>query len=387
MILSPLSLENGRGGEISSMELAAGLNKYHKITLIDTNIIFNKNLLSKGSILKKLDGVERNDRIKFATLKIFNKHFTFPYFRDIFRLYKKIKNCNIIYTSNFTIKTNLLLVLFNLLHRNGRFLIGHRKPLYSEKLFSIYNLKNRASFLLFSIFKKRFYHHTISYHAKKFLENFISSNKITHIVHGIDLYDYADDSMVKKQDQKLNFIYVGYLDDIHKGVNVLLDGIEKIIEKDHKLDLFFEFCGEGPLENRLKKLQEKFPGYIRYNGYVNNEIISDYYKRNDVFLFTSRREPFGRVLIEALASNLLIICTKTFGSIEVLKNKKFAFFLNDLDADLIKDKIIGILELWKEKIKDLRELQKLAKIYAFQNFDFKIELEMFKELISKIMKD
>ena len=30
LVFSPLALENGRGGEISSMELAAGLNKYLK---------------------------------------------------------------------------------------------------------------------------------------------------------------------------------------------------------------------------------------------------------------------------------------------------------------------------------------------------------------------
>ena len=37
-IFSPLGLENGRGGEISVIELASGLQKFYKIMLMDTNI-------------------------------------------------------------------------------------------------------------------------------------------------------------------------------------------------------------------------------------------------------------------------------------------------------------------------------------------------------------
>ena len=192
--------------------------------------------------------------------------------------------------------------------------------------------------------------------------------------------------MKKKQDDKLKFIYVGYLDDIHKGVNVLLDGIEKFIEENPNLDIFFEFCGEGPLESRLKKLQIKYPNFIKYNGYISNEKIPEYYKRNDVFLFTSRREPFGRVLIEALASNLIIICSKTFGSIEVLKNKDFAFFLNKLDPEKIKEKIVNIYDLWLNNPKKFTKLQNSAKEYALQNYSFMIELNMFKQFINDIYK-
>ncbi len=385
MILSPLSLENGRGGEISSMELAAGLSKYHNITLIDSNICFSNNLLSKKSILKKLNGVKRNYRIKFATLNLFKKLFTFPYVGDIIRLYKKIKNCDIIYTSNFTIKTNLIFMLFSLLHRKGKFVIGHRKPMESKKILSIYNLKNRTSFLLLSLLKKRLHHHTISYHAKKYLENFIPSNKITHIIHGIDLKNFLkDQEKISKQDT-LKFIYVGSIDAVHKGVDVLLDGIEKIIEDNKNLNLFFEFCGVGPLEERLKKLEQIYPNFIRYNGYVDNEIIDTHFKRNDVFLFSSRREPFGRVLIEALAGKLIILCSKTFGSIEILKNQEFAFFFHNLNPKEIRDKILEVYNLWKIDIMKFNELKELAMKYVVQKYSLSQEIEAFKNLFEELV--
>ena len=38
IIFSPNIVEFGRGGEISSMELASGLNKFYDVSFIDTNI-------------------------------------------------------------------------------------------------------------------------------------------------------------------------------------------------------------------------------------------------------------------------------------------------------------------------------------------------------------
>ncbi|MHA2123400.1 MAG: hypothetical protein ACW990_19550, partial [Promethearchaeota archaeon] len=95
LIFSPLALENGRGGEISAIELASGLQKYFNITLVDTNITLSKNFLTKESILKMLKGLKRNDRLYFAVFKVFNKTFTFPYPWEMIKLYKKIKNKDI----------------------------------------------------------------------------------------------------------------------------------------------------------------------------------------------------------------------------------------------------------------------------------------------------
>ena len=386
LIFNPLGLENGRGGEISAMELASGLKKFYNITLMDTNLILDKVLLSKNSIIKRLHNLKKIRCMRFAQFKFLNKLFTFPFPNEIFRLYKTIRSNDIIYISNFTIKTNLIFIFFNLLHRKSILIVGHRKPLFSEKFLSIYNLKNRISILLFTIFKKRILHHTISAHAKKFLEKFYTPNRVIHITHGVELDNYDNSSLIQKSNDQLKFIYIGYLDDIHKGVAILFDGIEKLILEKPNLRIFFEFCGAGPLESRLNYLQEKYPEYIKYNGYIDNREISDFYKRNDVFLFTSRREPFGRVIIEALASNLLILCTKTYGSIEILKDMKFAFFISELNSENIKNKLYLIYQFWEGELNKFRELQESAKNYAYRNYSFLKELNMFKMLIDRIYK-
>ena len=387
LILSPKALENGRGGEISSMELASGLNKFYNVAFVDTNIFTGKKLLTRREINSKLKGVKKSRRLKFATLNILNRNFNFPYPWEIIKLYRIIKNKDIFYTSYSNFKTNLMLIFFKLLLRNVKFIIGYRKPLHSEKLISFYNLKYRMSILFLSLFKKRIYHHTLSYQAKKFLEVFYNPESVIHITHGIELNKYLDNGKEKKRNDLLDFVYIGYLDDIHKGLGVLLNAIDEFLEENHDLKIFFEFCGMGILESKLIKLEAKYPNYVKFNGYVSNDLIPIYYKKSDVFLFSSRVEPFPRAIMEALASNLIIICTKTIGSVEILKGKEFAFFISDLTVNAIKEKLLKIYNLWVKNPLKFKDLQDSARKYIFGNYSLDKELHEFKTFIDKIHRD
>ncbi len=386
LIFSKTALENGRGGEISYIELAVGLKKYFNVSIMDTNVLFSKAFLTEEVIHKKLKGVKQIGRFNFATLKILNKVITIPYPWEIIKLYKTIKGYDIIYTSVGNIKINILLIFFGLINRRIKFVIRYNKPLSSENFFSLYNIKINLSILLFSIFKRNFYHHTISKHAKKYLDNFYNPNNVIHIIHGVELKDYQQSETYEKSRDVLKFIYVGHLDDVHKGLGVLINAIRTILEKKSKLPIFFEFCGRGPLEQKISELEAKYPKYVKFHGYVDNDIVHEYYKKSDIFLFTSRREPFGRVLIEALAAKLLIICTKTFGSIEILKGKEFAFFLNKLNTSEIENTIHKVHELWKRNPQKFNKLKESAKRHAIEKYDYSYELKGFIKLINSIIK-
>ncbi|MHA1724311.1 MAG: glycosyltransferase family 4 protein [Promethearchaeota archaeon] len=385
-IFSPFSLENGRGGEISSMELASGLKNYFNVEFMDTNIVTSEKLLSKDTIRNNLKGVNYIGQMNFFIYGIFNKIFTLPPPKELLKLLKIVKRNKIVYFSLFNFKNVLTFILLSLICRKTQFIIGYRKPLSSEKIISLYNLKFRLSILVLSLFKKKFNHHTISRNAKTFLTNFYDENKVFHIIHGIDLDDYKGDTFSKKNNKHLNFVYVGYLDDVHKGIGTMLEALDGFLGENQKLKVRFEFCGMGPLESRLRAISEKYPKHIKFNGYISNEKISEYYKINDVFLFTSRREPFGRVLIEAMAAGLLIICSKTIGSIEILNGKDFAFFLQDLNSNEIIAKIKEVYDLWWMQRNNFRKLQESSKLFALQSYSFTVEIEMFRNLIERLLK-
>lgn len=386
-VFSPFALENGRGGEISSMELASGLQTYFNVEFMDTNVITSEKLLSKEAIQNKLKGVNYIGKMKVLSYGIFDKIFTIPNPYEILKLLKIVKRNDIVYFSIFNFKNVLTFAFLSLICRRTQFIIGYRKPLHSEKIISLYNLKYRLSILLLSLFKKRFNHHALSKNAKAYLTNFYDEKKVFHIIHGINLDDYKGDNFSKKNNNFLNFVYIGYLDDVHKGIGILLKALDEFLIENQNLKVRFEFCGMGPLEPKLKEIVEKYPNLVTFNGYISNEKISDYYKKNDVYLFTSRSEPFPRVLMEALASNELIICSKTIGSNELLNGKKFAFFLEDLTSKLIKEKMLEVYNFWNSKPEEFKRLQDSAKKFVFDNYSFSIELEMFKDLINKISKN
>jgi len=385
LLFSPLALEYGRGGELSLIELASGLKKFHNIEIIDTNRILGQKNLSLQSITKKLGDIKR-DRLKFASINFNNKNISFPYPLDVLRLYKKIKKTDIVYFSTGNIKVILIFLLYRFLNSRIKFIIGHRLPLSSEKRISLYNMRILISLKILSKFKKRLYHHTISYHAKKYLENFFPKERITHILHCIDLKNYKESFIERNRDETLRFIYVGSLDNPHKGFGFLLKALKELFEKNSNLNVIFEFCGQGPLKAEIKNLENQFPKSIKFHGYISNDKIADYYKENHVFIFTSIREPFGRVIIEALAAGLLIICNKTIGSVEILKGKDFAFFLDNLKPQEINEKIIKLYNLWGQNPVKFRDLQKKARNYAFKEYAFSNELRDFNELIKRVIK-
>jgi glycosyltransferase involved in cell wall biosynthesis len=385
LFYSPLSLEYGRGGELSIIELVSGLNPYFDIILIDTNRTLGENLLTKDFISEKLKGMTRIYRIRYLTLNILNKNFSLPRPTEIFKLFKEINKVDFFYTSSNDIKTLLLLFLYHLIQRKTKFIIGFRKPLFSEKLFSIYNLKLRIVIILCKIFKKNVFLHTISQYAKFYLRNFINPKRVYHIIHALDLSNYMNIKPDVKEKSFLTFLYVGYLDAVHKGVDVLIESIRSVLKNYSELELRFEICGTGPLESKVKQLESDFPHKVKAHGYVNYDEIPNYYAKSDVFLFTSRREPFGRVLIEALAAKLVVICSKTFGSVEILGNKEFAFFLEDLNPLILSQKIENVYQLWRNEPEEFSKLQERAQKFAIENYSFSKELTMFRTLFKKLI--
>jgi glycosyltransferase involved in cell wall biosynthesis len=84
--------------------------------------------------------------------------------------------------------------------------------------------------------------------------------------------------------------------------------------------------GDGPSLNALKK---KFPDVI-FTGRKTGAELADHYRAADVFVFPSRTDTFGIVLIEALASGLPVAAYNVFGPRDIITQS----FLGVLGDDL-----------------------------------------------------
>ena len=114
--------------------------------------------------------------------------------------------------------------------------------------------------------------------------------------------------------------------------------VEKNIEAFLKLDLpgTKYVVGAGP---QLARLRTKYPN-ARYTGYVDDPTLAAFYAAADVFVFPSRSDTFGLVLLEALACSLPVAAFPVTGPLDVIGNSRAGC----LDDDLARA-IQGALEI------------------------------------------
>jgi len=104
--------------------------------------------------------------------------------------------------------------------------------------------------------------------------------------------------------------------------------VDKNIEAFLKLDLPGSkyVVGGGP---QLAKLRRKYPD-ARYTGYASDAELAACYAAADVFVFPSRTDTFGLVLLEALAAGIPVAAYPVTGPLEVIGD----FGVGCLDEDL-----------------------------------------------------
>lgn len=91
---------------------------------------------------------------------------------------------------------------------------------------------------------------------------------------------------------------------------------EKNIEAFLKLDIpgTKVVCGVGPLESTLK---ERYP-QVRWMGVLARDELAKVYAAADVFVFPSRSETFGLVMLESMAAGTPVAAYPVDGPLEVL---------------------------------------------------------------------
>lgn len=108
------------------------------------------------------------------------------------------------------------------------------------------------------------------------------------------------------------------------------------VSKEKNLDSFLSLrlfgtkiiVGDGPYKDTLK---ERYPDVI-FMGLLQKEKLSEIYNEADVFVFPSKLDTFGIVILEAIACGLPVAAYPVPGPIDILKNKPFGFLDNNLSV-------------------------------------------------------
>jgi glycosyltransferase involved in cell wall biosynthesis len=113
--------------------------------------------------------------------------------------------------------------------------------------------------------------------------------------------------LLRQEYDDITLLYVGRVSK-EKG----LDDLCKIECELFKYNI--QIVGDGPYR---KELEEKYP-HVNFVGYKKGEDLAQYYKNADVFVFPSRTDTFGIVIIEALAMGTPVAAYYVPGPLDII---------------------------------------------------------------------
>ncbi|MCG8325237.1 MAG: glycosyltransferase, partial [Thiotrichales bacterium] len=104
-----------------------------------------------------------------------------------------------------------------------------------------------------------------------------------------------------------------------KNIDFLLHMVDHLRRQVN--DVLLVIAGEGPALNHLKRLSAtlNLDNHVRFVGYLDRKTgLLDCYAAGDVFVFASRTETQGLVLLEAMAQNVPVVSTAKLGTVDIL---------------------------------------------------------------------
>lgn len=232
---------------------------------------------------------------------------------------------------------------------------------------------------------------TVSDYIKERVSSIQPSNKIQTIYNGIDLNIFSPKDISTINRNRIGFsesdfiiVYSGRINN-EKGISELIDALLNLRDIPQiKLMVlgssFFDIAKNEnnfvrSLKNKAKEIESKivFTGFIPYNQ------VPDYLQIADIAVLPSMwEEPFGLTIVEALASGLPLITTRSGGIPEICEGIAIIIDRNTIINNLTK----AILYLYEHP--EERKKMSIASIERAKQFDKDIYAENFFEAIKNL---
>ena len=126
-----------------------------------------------------------------------------------------------------------------------------------------------------------------------------------------------------------------------KNIDFLIQVVNQV--RKEVADVLFVIAGEGParahLEQEVKRLA--LGQHVRFIGYLDRHTeLNNCYRAADIFIFSSRTETQGLVLLEAMAQGVPLVSTAELGTRDVLQDGAGVWIaqeeLSDFSSNVVK---------------------------------------------------
>jgi glycogen synthase len=209
-----------------------------------------------------------------------------------------------------------------------------------------------------------------------FLKNCLSqSNKAFEnskvIYPGVNTSRFRKISEREVENNKISLIYAGSLVP-HKGVHTAVEAIDYIVNSTNGVDINLTIVGSGhpQYENYLheKVKQKGLSNHVTFVQRIPREQMPIILETQDILLLPSQyEEPFSRIVLEAMATGLVVIGTPTGGTKEILVEGENGLTFPPGDSAALAKQVIRVLNE-----KDLhKKITKNSRKHITREFDIK----------------
>ena len=122
--------------------------------------------------------------------------------------------------------------------------------------------------------------------------------------------------------EKFHLLYVGRLSSNIKQIPFLLETTSILTKNISNVEL--HFVGRGEHENEIKQItiDKGLEKFVKFHGWIYHDKLPLYYSASDICILTSASEPFGRVMLEAMACETPFLGPKMGGMADHIDNGK-----------------------------------------------------------------
>jgi glycosyltransferase involved in cell wall biosynthesis len=161
----------------------------------------------------------------------------------------------------------------------------------------------------------------------------------------------------------------------YKGYDIVIEVLPEIIL--HYPNLIYMIGGkyDDQEKQRLDILIEKLgvQKHVQLLGFIDEIELTDHFLLADLFIMPSKKEGFGIVFIEAMASGLSAIAGNVDGSTDALKQGELGLLVNPENKAEIKAAILKQLKQHLEQSQPLLLQKKCKEYFGFEVYRDKLE--------------
>ena len=186
----------------------------------------------------------------------------------------------------------------------------------------------------------------------------VSEKRIRVIPPGVNtaVFTPPEDRLHARKDldlpeNKAIVLSLGRLDE-RKGFDLLLEAAGRLTQQETTPPTLFVFSAGGGSEQeraerkRLEQIVEahSLADHLKWLPILPEKQLPRYYGTADVFVLPSRYEPFGIVMIEAMACGTPVVATKVGGPATVIESGVTGLLVDPTDTEALADAIATLVE-------------------------------------------